>query len=215
MTCRVVAAASAAFAIALLSSCSSSKSHPNEKEVTAAEDEVYEAVVRDLVTRNPGQANISQLVLESARKRLRFEPNIPPVYDSLADRLYRVLDRVYLALAGGGDDGDDGSLRADTIRDFLEKSCTAGRLSQTFHTDLPRTFVGVENVYGSSSFEQVFPGAAGIISFSHVGFDSTLHEAIVSTAVFCGHLCGMGRRYILRKKRAKWEVVGKLMVWVS
>lgn len=33
-------------------------------------------------------------------------------------------------------------------------------------------------------FRQTFPGAGGVISLSQVGFDSTLHEAIVSTRLF-------------------------------
>jgi hypothetical protein len=129
-------------------------------------------------------------------------------------RGYRVLTR----------SADDRSLRADAIQDFLEKSRTVGRLPQTFHTDLPRTFIEAESVRfnfwpieknGPKSFEQLFPGASGIISFSHVGFDSTLHEAIVSTSFVCGVLCGTGSRYVLRKKSGRWEVVNKLIVWVS
>ena len=149
---------------------------------------------------------------ESARKNLRLENNTPP-YNSFADKLYRFVNRGY-----------DYSLRADTIQDFLTKSCTtAGRLSQTFSTDLPKTFVAVRNVHfndlivndGSKSFEQLFPGAVGIISFSRVGFDSTLHEAIVSTSFVCGMLCGSGHRYVLRNVRGHWQVVSRLMVWVS
>jgi hypothetical protein len=41
----------------------------------------------------------------------------------------------------------DGSLRADTIQDFLEKSGSAGRLSTTFHTDVPRTFIKPDSVW--------------------------------------------------------------------
>lgn len=67
----------------------------------------------------------------------------------------------------------------------------------------------------SKSFEQLFPGASGIISFSHVGFDSTLHEAIVADSFVCGMLCGSGDRYVLRKIKGQWEVVNKWMVWES
>ena len=210
-----------------------SRAPASPQAVASAEDEVYEAVVRDMVTPIHGQAQISQLVFqdtvltdltseadinsckESVRKRLRLEHDAPPPYNSLLDKIYRVL-------TGGW--WDPGSLRADTIQDFLEKSCTVGRLSTTFHTNLPRTFISAAGVHfegwpieknGQPPFEQLFPGADGIISFSHAGFDSTLREAIVSTSFVCGGLCGSGWRYILRKKRGRWEVTGKLMVWVS
>ena len=159
--------------------------------MSAVEDEVYEAVVRDMVTPiHEGQAHIGQLVFddtvlsnlrpgadmksckESARKKLRLENKTLP-YNSLADKVYRVLTR----------SAYNDSLRADTIQDFLEKSCTVGRLSQAFHPDLPRTFIAQESVHfsdwpieknGVKSFRQEFPWASGTISFSHVGFDSTL-----------------------------------------
>ena len=151
---RALIAAVACFAtsITLLYWSHLSKSRPDEKTVSAAEDEVYEAVVRDMI--KPGQANITRLVFddtvltdlapgadknsceESARKRLLLAGNATLPYNSLADRVYRVLTR----------DWDDGSLRADTIQDFLEKSCTGGRLSTAFHTDLPRVFIGRDSI---------------------------------------------------------------------
>jgi hypothetical protein len=227
----IVTVACVAIAITLFCWFYLRKSRPDGKRVSAAEDEVYEAVVHDMVTPTHGQANTNQLVFdetlltelttgadaksckENARKNLRLESSTPP-YNSLADKVYRVLTR----------SGYDGSLRADTIQDFLEKSCTVGRLPQTFHTDLPRTFIDAESVHfdgwpieknGPKSFEHLFPGAGGIISFSHVGFDSALHEAIVSTSFVCGGLCGSGSRYVLRKNWGRWEVVNKWIVWVS
>lgn len=220
-----LAAVSAAIAITALSACNSS-GRSNEKQVAAAENGVYEAVVRDMTS--PANRS-SQLVFdealltqlapgadmkscqESARENLRLENNTPP-YNSLVDKLYRFVNGRY-----------DYSIRADTIQDFLEKSCTPGRLSQSFHTDLPKAFINAWSVRfsdlivndGSKSFEQLFPGASGIISFSHVGFDSTLHEAIVATSFVCGMLCGSGHRYVLREIRGHWEVVNQWTVWVS
>jgi len=221
-----------AIGLALVYCLHFSKQYPDEKRVLAAEDEVYEAVVRDIVA-PPGHrhAPVSELVFddtvsnsltpgtdiksceERARWEMRLENSKLP-YDSLADKIYR-------ALAGSG---YDGSLRADTIQDFPQKSCTVGRLSQTFHTDLPRTFIAVESVSfdyvpiekkGPPLFKQQYPGAGGIIAFSHVGFDPTLHEAIVSVSFVCGGLCGSGNRYVLRKKSGRWEVVNRWMVWIS
>lgn len=228
-----VAAMCVVIAVALLCwFCLKSKSCPDEKTVSAAEDEVYEAVVHDMITPTHVQANTTQLVFddtvltdlapgadkksceESVRKRLGSADNTTPLYNSLADRVYRVLTRGWV----------DGSLRADTIQDFLEKSCSAGRLSTTFHTDLPRVFIKPDSVYidivpiqenGQKDFAKVFPGASGIISLSHVGFDPTLREAIVSSSFVCGMLCGEGRRHILRKTRGRWVVVQSLVVWVS
>lgn len=206
------------------------KLRPDEKAVSAAEDEVYEAVVRDMVTPSHGHASITQLVFsdvvlteraepgvrsckESAVKHLGLPENKLPVYNTLADKMYRLVTRGWY----------DELPEAAALQDFLDRSCIAGPLSTTFHTDLPRAFIGAENVrFGDliwkdapPSFEQTFPGASGIIAFSHAGFDSDLYEAIVSTSFVCGNLCGTGWRYVLRKKRGRWEVVNKWIVWMA
>jgi hypothetical protein len=220
-------------AIAITLPCWSyvSKSRPDERAVTAAEDEVYEAVVRDMVAATRGQGNINQLVFdgnvltglatraemkacqERVREPLRLEDHTPPV-DPIADTICRILTR----------GRHDGWLRADTIQDFLNKSCTEGPLSRTFHTDLPRVFIKSGSVFfdlapnhrnGLKDFGQTFPGASGIIYLSHIGFDSALGEAIIYTSFSCGALCGSGQLYILRKKQGRWEVTGNSIVWAS
>src|SRR5215475_807476 len=78
---------------------------PDEKTISAAEDQVYEAVVRDMVGPAHGQPHMSQLVFkgklltfsspqadldsckEGARKELVLENSKLP-YDSLIDKVY-------------------------------------------------------------------------------------------------------------------------------
>ena len=133
----VGAVAFAVSATMLLSSCSSRKSAPSDKDIAEAQDEIYEVVVRYTVTPVHGEPQISQLVFddvlrpevepggdiesckESARKKLSFEI-APPVYNSLADKAYRFFTRSELDVA----------LRADTIRNFLERLCTPGSLPE-------------------------------------------------------------------------------------
>ena len=201
---------------------------PDEKAASAAEDEVYEAVVRDMLQ---GSEHTSQLVFEdsvltyrtgqpdmesckeSARKTLQLENGKLP-YDSFADKVYRLLN---------GEAYDD-AVRPEAIQDFLERSCADGPLSRTFHTDLPRTFVASGSLHfkdfwpigaKEKSFEQRFPGASGIISFSHVGFDSRFDAAIVSTSCVCGGFCGGSEAYALRKLRGRWVVVNKWILWMA
>lgn len=216
---------SAAIAMAVLSSCNSS-ARADKKRVADAENEVYAAVVHDMTS---SAKRSSQLVFddalltrlapgsdmksceESVGVDLGLENNNTPEYNSVADKLYRLINEKY-----------DDSVNKDSIKDFLEKLCTPGHLSRSFHTDLPKAFISGQSVvtFGDlivrpTSFEQMFPGANGVVSFSHVGFDSTLHDAIVDTSFVCGGLCGSGHMYILRKIRGHWQVVNKWMVWAS
>jgi hypothetical protein len=225
-------AACGAVAIAIASWFYVSRTRPDEKTVAASEDEVYEAVVRDMVMPSHGPARVGLLIFddtlltelapgtdinsckEGLLKRLALEDKALPPFNTFADRIYRVLTQGWY----------DSSPRPEAIQDFLGKSCSVGTLSTTFRTDLPRTFIATRDVHfkgwpienkEEKSFEELFPGAPGIISFSHVGFDSGLHEAIVSTSFVCGGLCGTGHRYVLKKKWGKWRVVNKWITWVS
>lgn len=224
----IVPVACAVIAIALLLFYLS-KSRPDERAIAAAEDEVYETVVRAMFTPSTGQASINQLVFddvvlvgfmgggdsqscrESVRQHIRFDT---PPFNTLADKVYRLVIRGWY----------DGSPRADTIQDFVEKSCTKGPLSRTFHTDFPRVFIAPNSVLfdivatdrnGLKDFRQTFPKAAGIISLSHVGFDCSLRQAMVSSEFVCGSPCGSRHLYILTRTRGKWEVVSNSLIWVS
>lgn len=201
---------------------------PGEKIASAAEDGVYEAVVRDMLqgserttqlvfdesvlTYREGQTNIESCK-QSARKAIHLENGKLP-YDSLADKIYRLFN---------GEAYDD-AVRSEALQDFAEKSCTGGPLSRTFHTDLPRTFVSSAKLdfndlipIGTKDepFEQRFPGANGVISFSHVGFDGGFDEAIVSASFVCGGLCGHGSGYVLKKLRGRWVVVSGWILWIA
>jgi hypothetical protein len=222
----VVSVVSVLILFAFLRWFHSSSPNLDAKAVSAAQDEVYAAVVRDIVPPSHGRSGVSHLVFgetlqrsdgescqENARRQFWSEIDTPP-FNSPADKLYRFFTY----------GGVDSLLRPDTIRDFADKSCTGGRLSQTFHTDLPRIFVDVETYFSAHSPKDKngkellmmdFPPGIGVISFSRVGLDSSLNEAIVSVSYVCGGLCGTGSRYVLRKTRGSWRVVSKRIVWVS
>ena len=228
---RIALGACVAVAITLLWCSYLPKSHPDEKTAPAAQDEVYEAVVREMTAPEHGQARISQLVFgdallvnegtgigpegckEAVRGRLPLASDTLP-YDSWFDKAYRFVTR------GWG----DGSVGAEAMEDYVRKLCITGHLSRTFRTDLPRTFISGESVHfegwpieknGPPSFERLFPGAGGIISFSRVGFNSALDEAVVSTSFVCGGLCGLGWRHFLKKRRGRWQITDASRVWVS
>jgi hypothetical protein len=221
----------AAIALAVLCGTYWPKAGPDVKAIATAEDEVYEAVIRDMYARVPERGS-TQLVFSdtvltesgaglaesSCRKKYEKDPGLnehaPPQFNTVADKLYRWLHRE-----------PEGSLRADTVRDFASKACIGGKLSTAFHTDFPKAFVADDaKIYfdvrpierdGWIPFQQAFPGATGIMAFSHVGFDSTMDEAMVSASFVCGWMCGSGGRTVLKKRHGKWEVVAGWITWIS
>lgn len=230
---RLAAIGCATVAAIRLCGCFLPAPRPDAKAVSAAQDEVYEAVVRNMVSPADVRSGVSELVfsnrvstpivaspdVKSCEEQAQFDLHdtlSPPPYNTLADKLYRLFTRGY----------DDYFVRADTIQDFQKAYCKPGPLSQSFQTELPRHFISPEakiyladmvpiNKNGRKSFKQLFPGATGIISFSHVGFDWKLDHAMVFTAVFCGDLCGGGTLYVLRKMHGRWRVVSSGLVWES
>lgn len=220
-----------AFAITLLSCSYLSKSHPDERMVSAAQDEVYEAVMREFTAPGLGRTLNSQLVFDAAllineragigpegcNETVRRQPPLgaaTPPYNSWYDKAYRFVTR------GWG----DGSVGKQAMKDYLRQLCVPGQLSTTFRTDLPRTFISGETVHfegwpvetnGPPSFEKLFPGAGGIIAFSRVGLNPALDEAVVFRSFVCGGLCGSGWRYFLKKRRGKWQITDEKMIWVS
>jgi hypothetical protein len=214
----------AVVALMALSSCTSPRS--NGKEVAAAENEAYDAVVRVVATPDSGFRELmfdeslftevepgtdSRSCQARARRDLKLE-NQTPELDSLGDKLFRFFDWSY---------DYSYSLKSDTIQDFVAKMCTGGRLSQGFHTDLPKTFVARGSAHferpvddGSKLYTLVFPRATDrdVISFSRVGLDSTLHEGIVAAYFVCGVGCGGAQGYALRKKAGGWQVVRQWLI---
>lgn len=204
---------------------------PDAKAVAAAQDAVYAAVVRDMVPPTHTRSRVSELVFsksvwtgatasgdvrECEKRSGAYVPLSPPPYNTLADKIYRLINR----------DHYDDFVRADTVESFLHGYCTEGPLSESFHTDLPRHFIGPDaKIYmmdtlpikgkGWRSLKDLFPGASGVISLSHVGFDRQLDQAIVFAAFNCGLLCATGWTYALAKVHGRWKVIGKRVVWVS
>lgn len=203
----------------------------DDRAIAAAQDEVYAAVVRNMIAPDDGKTRISQLVFddvllinegagigpegceEAVHGRLPLASD-PLPYDSWFDKDYRFSTR------GWG----DGSVGAEAMADYVQKLCVQGHLSRTFRTDLPRTLISGDSAHfegwpieknGLPSFEKLFPRAGGIISFSRVGFNSALDEAVVSTSFVCGGLCGSGWRHFLKKRRGRWQITDTSQVWVS
>lgn len=69
-------------------------------------------------------------------------------------------------------------------------------------------------LYPNESFEKQFPGNYGYHTFTQVGFNRQLTEAIFYTEHICG-LCGEGKYVYMRKVNDKWVMVGEDVTWVS
>jgi hypothetical protein len=108
-----------------------SHDHANPKAVGRAEDEVYETVIRDLVTPSKEQSRSEPRVT-----RLVFSDTLDTYFCPGVDKT-TCIDGLRQRFRSEG----AGAIGAETIEDFIERSQTAGPTSSTFHTDPPRDFI--------------------------------------------------------------------------
>lgn len=64
------------------------------------------------------------------------------------------------------------------------------------------------------AFWKRFPGNYGYHTFTRIGFNRDLTEAMFYTDHMCG-LCGEGKYVYMRKQNGKWVVIGTASTWVS
>jgi hypothetical protein len=69
-------------------------------------------------------------------------------------------------------------------------------------------------LYPYDGFQKRFPGNYGYHTFTKVGFNRGLTEAVFYTEHICG-LCGEGKYVYMRKQGGKWFVERVAMRWVS
>jgi len=216
-------------AVGALSIYQAWKSRPgfSEQQIAKAEDEVYETVVREVLPKlgqSPGMrlvfddkqivGDVPWLNAESCKTAPASSVQVsddPPLFDASADTPRELSTNAFYRTAPS----------PDVVESYRKMRCVGGHLSRTFHTDVPHSFVDgalFEHVLPSAedtNFARLFPGASGVLGFSHVGFNKRLDEAIVSMSYHCGSLCGGGRRYYLKRVDGRWKTVSKRTTWES
>jgi hypothetical protein len=64
-------------------------------------------------------------------------------------------------------------------------------------------------------FYQKYPDSGGFISFSQVGFNSEMNQALVYFEHWCQSLCGSGIYVLLDKGKDGWKVTKRHRSWIS
>jgi hypothetical protein len=116
-------------------------------------------------------------------------------------------------------------LKGETIDDFHVNIRKCHHLARKF--DIPvkyelitdkdtDRFFGRDNLRsGWQGFYAKYKGSPGITTFSNVGFDDAMTQALLTTGNTCGGLCGAGHFVMLQKENGVWVVKKKIVTWIS
>lgn len=67
------------------------------------------------------------------------------------------------------------------------------------------------NLYPTEQFAKRFPDSYGYLTFSRIGFNRDLTEAVFYTE----HMCGEGKYVFMRKVNGHWTTEGEAPTWIS
>lgn len=116
-----------------------------------------------------------------------------------------------------------------TMSDYTEKRKKSGLLDKRFSLTMPYVLAADEELRalfvldkdgraGDDSwapFYQQYPGAAGIIVLSRVGFNEKKDQALVYVVQQTGMVGGVGRILVLSKSGDTWKIVKDVQMWLS
>ena len=121
------------------------------------------------------------------------------------------------------------SLEQRTIDDYKAKNSKAYPLRNSFKFEGKYVIVNESEIYEVFSVNQKTetgddweefygrcPNSPGILSYSRVGFNSNLNQALVEEGYdFPGMLAGRGYLLLLEKSNGTWNVTSSMMTWIS
>lgn len=110
-----------------------------------------------------------------------------------------------------------------TLDSFRSRNITAQVLPADMQIGGPYTLLSQtvrsqifsQNQSGWDIFYSHYPQAPGITTFSRVGFDGGLNQALVYMGTQSNWLVGAGYYFLLRKANGAWSIDQQVMVWKS
>jgi hypothetical protein len=111
----------------------------------------------------------------------------------------------------------------DTIDDYTSRSKETKSLQDLFALSVRCRLIGPEEARQYSddgfgwwdTFHKKNPLASGVITFSSIGYDEDLNQALVYVEYYCGSLCATGKYFSLEQKDGAWRIMHEHMRWIS
>jgi hypothetical protein len=158
------------------------------------------------------------------------------VFAALVKALYSsssilvIMDQTQTSVLGLADETTyqhvEGSLKhlsADTMQNFRSNNAASQTLRASMVLSVQYILFSQKdrqdlfqiNQSGWDIFYNRYPDAPGIITFSKVGFNKTLDQALVYLGIQSNWLAGAGNFYLLKKVEGIWVIDEQVMSWIS
>ncbi len=114
-------------------------------------------------------------------------------------------------------------ISADTLTSFKTRNDQYYPLSPDMQLGLEYKLINQQEMQeifngsgkGWDTFYERYPDSPGIFTFSRVGFNSSMDEALVYVGNQSNWLAGTGYYVLLKKIAGHWQVKDQIMVWIS
>ena len=109
----------------------------------------------------------------------------------------------------------------DTIASYKSQNKESRLLKDSFNLKIRHVLVEDDSLNRTlkegrwEEFYGQYPDSGGFISFSHVGFNSEMNQALVYFEHWCQRLCGSGIYVLLDKDKDGWKVTKLHRAWIS
>jgi hypothetical protein len=105
-------------------------------------------------------------------------------------------------------------LEDETVDDYVLKSKKHHTLKRLFEISTQYSLINEkerEELFkkageGWKAFHQKYSESSRLLSFSAIGFNQKINQALVFMSVSCGSLCGEGTWYLLAKENRVWKI---------
>lgn len=114
-------------------------------------------------------------------------------------------------------------LSAETMQDFRTNNAASQPLQASMvisikyilFSQADRQELFQINQSGWDVFYNRYPDAPGIMTFSKVGFNKSMDQALVYLGIQSNWLAGSGNFYLLQKVNGEWVIDEQVMSWIS
>ena len=130
--------------------------------------------------------------------------------DNTAQTLNYVLQNMHAVALTTLDSFKSRNASAQILRSDMQLGGPYSLLSQS-----TRNRIFGQNQSGWDIFYNHYPQAPGITTFSRVGFNESLDQALVYMGTQSNWLAGSGYYILLKKANGTWSIDQQVMIWVS